>query len=413
MSDDDIAQLKRMRDHGEITQAQYDVLRRHVLWGTPLPEAVEALAEQEGPAPPYAPAAGNPPAPPYPPAAGNPPAAPYPGPPSGGHPAAPPYPDPATGHRPAVPPYRYPATGAQPAVPYPGPPTDAHPAQPYPGPLTGAQPAVPYPGTPTGSRPAAAPPYQPPWPTPPAIPVPEIPPASSPRWGSESWWHPDRPPPPPETAHRHRAPEPPPAPHRPAVPEAPSEPRRRGGRAAFLLSLLLVVALVGAGVWWFVLRKPGVAPAEYARAVCSQVAGWHADVTARSGQLQQALNSNNDPEATRSALATFFDQMASRTDQLRTDIDDLGTPAIAGGQSYVDGLDRKLDDTTASFRDSAQKSRDLNVNDKATFTITVQVLQSQVDQLIGGVTGSLASTSTPGELRTAYNNASGCAPFTG
>src|SRR6266542_2877009 len=376
-----------MRDHGEITQAQYDVLRRHVLWGTPLPEAVEALADQEAPAPPSAPAAANPPPPPYPPAAGNPPAAPYPGPPSGGHPAAPPYPDPATGHRPAVPPYPYP--------------------------LTGAQPAVPYPGTPTGTRPAAAPPYQPPWPTPPAIPVPEIPPASSPRWGSESWWHPDRPPPPPETAHRHRAPEPPPAPHRPAVPEAPSEPRRRGGRAAFLLSLLLVVALDGAGVWWFVLRKPGVAPAEYARAVCSQVAGWHADVTARSGQLQQALNSNNDPEATRSALATFFDQMASRTDQLRTDIDDVGTPAIAGGQSYVDGLDRKLDDTTASFRDSAQKSRDLNVNDKATFTITVQVLQSQVDQLIGGVTGSLASTSTPGELRTAYNNASGCAPFTG
>ena len=51
MSDDDIAELKRMRDRGEITGAQYEVLRRHVLWGTTLPEAVESLAGQDRPAP--------------------------------------------------------------------------------------------------------------------------------------------------------------------------------------------------------------------------------------------------------------------------------------------------------------------------------------------------------------------------
>ena len=98
---------------------------------------------------------------------------------------------------------------------------------------------------------------------------------------------------------------------------------------------------------------------------------------------------------------------------MRTDIDHVGVPAVAGGRAYVDGLDQKLDDTAASFRDAARKSRALNLQDRATFTITVQVLQSQVDQLISGVTGALASTSTPGELRTAYSNASGCAPFTG
>jgi hypothetical protein len=147
--------------------------------------------------------------------------------------------------------------------------------------------------------------------------------------------------------------------------------------------------------------------------VCTQVQGWHDDVTARSGELQQALNASSDPESTRTSLARFFDQVAARTGQLRSDLDGVGTPAIADGPSYVDGLDKRLDDTATSFRDSAQKSRDLNIADVATFAITVQVLQSQVDQLISGVTESLSSTTTPGELRTAYNNASGCAPFTG
>jgi hypothetical protein len=336
MSDDDIVQLKRMRDQGEISDAQYEVLRRHVLWGTPLPEAMESLAGEQ------------------------------PRQPRGRHSRQDqPRPRSAQPHR-------------RPAQPPPGP------AQQHPSPA----------GPPSGSgvdyfRPAAPPPDSPTYPGPPVG----------------------------ETGPRQAAPHPAPsAPGRAPTPgptEAQRRSRRRRGQAAFLVSMLLVVALVGAGVWWFELRPVGVAPAEYARAVCSQVQGWHDDVTARSGELQQALNRTSDREAARAALASFFDQAAGRTGQLRRDIDGIGAPAISAGPAYVASMDRRLDDTAASFRDSAQKSRAANVSDQATFTITLQVLQSQVDQLIGGVTGSLADSSTPTELRTAYNNASGCAPFTG
>src|SRR5437870_8923320 len=44
MASDDLALLKQMHQRGEITDEQYDVLRRHVLWGTPLPEVVEEAA---------------------------------------------------------------------------------------------------------------------------------------------------------------------------------------------------------------------------------------------------------------------------------------------------------------------------------------------------------------------------------
>jgi hypothetical protein len=42
-SQDGLALLKQMHQRGEITDEQYDTLRRHVLWGTPLPEFVDDL----------------------------------------------------------------------------------------------------------------------------------------------------------------------------------------------------------------------------------------------------------------------------------------------------------------------------------------------------------------------------------
>jgi hypothetical protein len=435
VSDDDIAQLKRMRDRGEITGAQYETLRRHVLWGTPLPEAVESLtaATEEDPPPPWQPyvpggrrAEQRPAANPWPsldepteqyrpidqPKAGrhaarSEPTEPYqppyqqpgpqqPGPQQPGYPHAGHYTGPASGSFPpqtgdytgppsgAVPPqtghYTGPPSGsfAPQTGHYTGPPSGAVPPQTghYTGPPSGAVPA--YTGPPSGSFPAVGA-------------------YTGPATGAQPAIGPER-------ARR-------------PVPELPGKaaPRRRRGRGtvAFLLSVLLAVVLAGAGVWWFVLRQTGVAPGDYARGVCGKVQTWHDDVTARSGELQQALNSNAAPEATRGALATFFDQVASRTRQLRTDVDGVGVPSIAAGQSYVDGLDKKLDDTAAAFSGSAQRARALDINNPATFEINTQVLQSQVDQQITGVTGALAGTNTPGELRTAYNNASECAPFTG
>jgi hypothetical protein len=426
VSDDDIAQLKRMRDRGEITSAQYETLRRHVLWGTPLPEAVESLGAdaEEEPAPawqPYVPGrrgAEQRPANPWPAPDDEPteqyrpPEQFHGGAPRGQHRAveeprpepyqpAPRPPQPGYGQQPAWPPQQYaapytgPPSGAVPAIdpqtgrplPYTGPPSGSFPAigaqtGHYTGPPSGAMPAIdPLTGRPAGSYTGPATGTQP------AV--------AAGRAGEGG-----------RAAERGRR----------AVPEVPGKrtKRRRGrGPIAFLLSIVLAVALAGAGVWWFVLRETGVAPADYARGVCAKVQSWHDDVTAKNGQLQQALNSNNDPEATRGALATFFDQVADRTRQLRSDVDSVGIPRIETGQSYVDGLGKKLDDTASAFGTSASRARALNPDNPATFEIDVQVLQSQADQQITGVTQALAGTNTPGELRTAYNNASGCAPFTG
>jgi Short C-terminal domain len=50
-SQDDLALLKQMYQRGEITDDEYDTLRRHVLWGTPLPQLVDEPPAGPGPAP--------------------------------------------------------------------------------------------------------------------------------------------------------------------------------------------------------------------------------------------------------------------------------------------------------------------------------------------------------------------------
>ena len=97
-SQDGLALLKQMHQRGEITDEQYDTLRRHVLWGTALPANLDAVPPPRSGADPsggYVPGSATigpdrfPGPPGYPDARGRPPGEPaagYPGP----HPAQPP-----------------------------------------------------------------------------------------------------------------------------------------------------------------------------------------------------------------------------------------------------------------------------------------------------------------------------------
>ena len=47
-SQDGLALLRQMHERGEITDEQYDSLRRHVLWGTPLPSPQDLPPPRSG-----------------------------------------------------------------------------------------------------------------------------------------------------------------------------------------------------------------------------------------------------------------------------------------------------------------------------------------------------------------------------
>ena len=114
----------------------------------------------------------------------------------------------------------------------------------------------------------------------------------------------------------------------PALPTAPV-PRRRRRRqrtAVAVTSAVLALILVAAGVWWFTLRSTGVKPAAYAHSVCADVRDWRQAISNRGSAMAATLAKHSDMPSTRAAVASYYSDVADRTNQLRVDVDAAGRP---------------------------------------------------------------------------------------
>src|SRR6266536_1487330 len=427
MASDDLALLKQMYQRGEITDEQYDVLRRHVLWGTPLPDLVDdpppALSMPPPPTGPVPPPLAPPP-PAQPPMAQQPVGAP----PTAQPPMAPPprvaAPAPA---RMSIPPRTGPRHARDGASDGP-PPRSAHLDSP-----------------PRPRRPAthAAPPQHPGWSGPPSGPPPATPEGrpglpSGPRATRGGWSGPSSGPVPvvrrdrsgPARAQAQARSGPPSGPTPAVRPDRstrrevePAEaPARRPGRArrgprllAVLASLLLAAALAGAGVWWFVLRKTVVEPAVYASAVCGSVRDWQQELDGRTGALARSIAQHDDPQTVRTAVADYYTQLAARTDALHTALVGAGVPDLPGGRAYADTLVRTVATQGAALRDSAARADRLDTSSTRLFRISLQSLLTSESASVTAVITAVARppAGTPSEIRTTLADEPACAPYTG
>jgi hypothetical protein len=387
-SQDDLTLLKEMYRRGEIDDEQYDVLRRHVLWGTPLPQPGEE-------APPPRPSVPAPPPPPAP------------------SPAPAPY----GRHRGLPAPPAYPPTRAYPAA-YPGPPgaggrADAAPPGAHPGgagtghgsDLAGERAGDGRSGS-GGGRPAAFPlpaERDEPWAAPRRSRGPGRPPADSDVTG-------------PATGSRQVSR---PAVDIPALPDTPvrrRSRRRRGPRLlAALLSLALALALVGAGVWWFALRETGVDAPTYARALCSSVRDWQQSVDSSSSTLVRSIAREDDREAVRREVSTYYSGLATRTAELRAAVAAAGVVDVPGGRAYGESLAAALGEEATALRDFAGRAGRLDVSSPTLFQISLQSLLTGAQTTVSDVTAALArpAAGTPAELRLALSTEPICAPYVG
>src|SRR5829696_1412594 len=476
-SQDDLTLLKQMHRRGEISDEQYDVLRRHVLWGAPLPQLMDEV-------PPASPAPGRPRvADRYATPAGyvpdDPPTAPWrpetgfvavperpAGPPRGRRPG----PDrgladydPGTGQRAAPPPYR---PGGEPAAPARVPPSYRPEGEPDPayrrqGEPTEDRGATAYergsrnPGR-AGSayRPQGepAPPGVPPGPArtatahrpagaaarrleAPREPEPagrraRRPGADPPERGAR---RPGADPPergarrpgadPPERGARRPGADPPErGARRPGAdpPERPERPQRTRGRrargiAAALTSLLLALALTAAGVWWFVFRETGVEAPAYARSICESVRDWQRQVDASSSALVKSIPREKDRARIRSAVEKYFTDLATRTDGLRAAIDLAGPVDVPGGRAYADSLAAAVSDQSGALRDLAVRTARLDATAATTFQVSLQSLLTGAETAVSDVIAALArpAAGTPAPLRLALSDEPACAPYVG
>jgi len=489
-SQDGLALLKQMHQRGEITDEQYDTLRRHVLWGTPLPASLDAVPPPRSGADPsggYVPGSATigpdrfPGPPGYPDPRGRLPEEPAAGYPSR-YPAQPPGQAPrryasrrerreaeqaqaaaahpaAAVHPPAVHPEAVHPAAAHPAAHREAAHTDAaHPA---------AHPEAAHPEA--AHREAA---YLPPAArTGPLPPVREAPPRRHRRDGTDPTPLdrplPDSPPPererrwpdgpPPARRHRHAPPEevaprrgrrptepapghvPPdeagpgrtgaePEPHRrrrqpvetgkrqrgePAAGKRKRRPRRRSV-VAVLTSVVLALALAAGGVYWFELRRQGLAPPAYARQACGAVRDWQQGVDSSNARLVNQISRQQNKTTIRADVTAYYTTIAGRTDQLRVAILDLGPANLTGGREYADSLAAAVGDQASALRRLAGQAGKLDPA-AATFPTDLQGILTGADAAVSAVTAALArpAAGITTELRTTLSNEPACAPYVG
>jgi hypothetical protein len=414
-SQDDLTLLKQMHQRGEITDAQYDVLRRHVLWGTPLPQLADDLPaprpspEQRGG---YVPGAGTV-GPDRNPDAGDVRHAPgrYAGDPAGGRQAG----DPGGG--PTAP------RGGR----YAGDPDGGRYAgEPGGGRYAGDPDGGRYAGEPGGGRHAGEAPrryasrrerreaeeagtyarltY-----------LPDPPPTQLPPMGGTP-------------RHRHRKAEPP-----DDAPTAEPAGRRREAEAgndsgrgrerrrphrrsviAVLTSVLLALALAAGGVYWFVLRTSGQPPAAYARQACGSVRDWQQVVHSSNATLIDQISRQEDKTKVRAAVTTYYTTIAGRTDLLRSALLGLKPADLPGGRDYAGSLAAAVGDEATALRRLAARAAELDPA-AATFRTDLQGLLTGADTAVGAVTVALArpSAGITTDIRTALSNDPTCAPYVG
>jgi hypothetical protein len=182
-----------------------------------------------------------------------------------------------------------------------------------------------------------------------------------------------------------------------------------------LTSVLLALALVAAGVWWFALRETGVDAPTYARSICGSVRDWQQGVDARSSALVKSIPREEDRAAIRSAVEKYYTDLAARTDGLRGAVVAAGTVDVPGGPAYADSLATAIGEQSAALRELAARAGRLDVDAPTVFQISLQTLLTGAETAVSEVTAVLArpAAGTPAHLRLALSDEPACAPYVG
>jgi hypothetical protein len=184
---------------------------------------------------------------------------------------------------------------------------------------------------------------------------------------------------------------------------------------AVLTSLVLAIALVGAGVWWFVLRQTTVPPSVYAASVCSSVRDWQQDLDGRTSVLTRSIAQKDDQVTIRAAVVAYYTELTGRTEALHTAVAGAGTPDIQRGKDYADALVRTVSTQAGALNESADRAGRLDTSSRTEFQVSLQSLLTDESTSVTAVITAIAHppAGTPPELRSALAAEPACAPYTG
>jgi ElaB/YqjD/DUF883 family membrane-anchored ribosome-binding protein len=148
---------------------------------------------------------------------------------------------------------------------------------------------------------------------------------------------------------------------------------------------------------------------DYAKQACDTMQTWVTSVQQRSQGFQP---SGSNLESVKTAWLDFLDGVIADTDQMLSDLEALGTPAVDGAEEAVTQLTGALQRLNDAFTTLRDDSAQLSTADPAQFQKDFQALLKNFQSEMSGMGDAFSQISNQ-ELDKAFNAEPACASLSG
>jgi hypothetical protein len=157
-------------------------------------------------------------------------------------------------------------------------------------------------------------------------------------------------------------------------------------------------------------------PAQYARSICSGLAGWRDGIAGDSAELSRSLDGANDVATVQARYQRFFRATVRRTDQLISTVSAAGAPAVDHGNGYSRDLAAALRQARAGLAAAQKSFGTLPTTDLAAYAAGARKIRDSLGAVfdqVGSSLDHLDSTDTDGDLNRAFGDEPACRRLSG
>ncbi len=149
--------------------------------------------------------------------------------------------------------------------------------------------------------------------------------------------------------------------------------------------------------------------------VCEAGLRWQEDLSRRSEDLQDQMDTADDPEQARDRLATYYEGAEERTESLLDDLREAGAAPVERGADIADDLEDGYARIGALFGEGAEETRALPVDDGDAFSRAARDVQTSLARRAADVNDAFRRIDQYGneELDRAFAQNPDCREFAG
>lgn len=154
----------------------------------------------------------------------------------------------------------------------------------------------------------------------------------------------------------------------------------------------------------------GASPEEWSADVCGALNDWKNDLEQGANELQDTAANTTSIAEGRDLIVDFLDTTVTRTDQMLSEVEAAGNPAVDNGEAIAHDFNEELAKIKPVFEDAREKAAALP-DDPQAFVQGAQEIGTSMASAGGAVGAQLEATTEKfdaPELEEAFNETAAC-----